>query len=372
MGFYGSIPLFDEGDSMLKVGIVGLPNVGKSTLFNAVLKREQALSANYPFATIDPNVGIVEVIDKRLEKLAEVVKENTGINPPLIYATIEFVDIAGLVEGASKGEGLGNQFLANIREVDLILQVVRDFEDKEIVREHSKNPDSDSEIINSELILKDIESIEKQIASKSNTKKEALLKTYLEHLNSGKFAFELKNKIDNLDYEEIIRPLSLLTDKQMMYVFNVSENDERLKSQNSEDTYKRFPLIIISAKLESELSSLSQDDRDEYLKDLGILESGLDKIIKYAFYNLGLITFLTAGEKEVRAWEIKKNTPAQLAAGAIHTDFIKNFIKAEIVNFEDYIACGSKLKAKEAGKLRLEGKDYIVKDGDVIEFKIGA
>lgn len=354
---------------MLKVGIVGLPNVGKSTLFNAILKREQALSANYPFATIDPNIGVVDVLDERLEKLAEIIKKNTGTNPPKVYANIEFVDIAGLVEGASKGAGLGNQFLANIREVDVILHVVRDFSDSNIVREHSKDPQSDSEVINSELIIKDLESIEKQLKIKSNNNK--ILQKYYDNLNSGKLAIEIKPQIDKAKYEEIIKPLFLLTDKEMIYVFNVDEDDERLKSKGS-PFYKGCPSIYINAKLESELSSLSEDDKKAYLSDLGIKQTGLDKIIKTAFSKLGLITFLTAGEKEVRAWEIKKDTNAQNAAGAIHTDFVKNFIKAEIVAYKDYVSKGSKLGSKEAGKLRLEGKDYIVKDGDVIEFKIGA
>lgn len=358
-----------KGDSMLKVGIIGLPNVGKSTLFNAILKREQALSANYPFATIDPNIGVVDVLDERLEKLAEIILKNTGVNPPKIFANIEFVDIAGLVAGASKGEGLGNQFLANIRDVDMILHVVRDFSDENIIREHSKNPDSDSDVINSELIIKDLESIEKQLKTKSNDN--GILQKYYEHLNSGKLAIDLKPRIDKLKYEEIIKPLFLLTDKEMVYVFNVNETDERLKTKDDQ-TFKGSPVVFINAKLESELSSLSEDDRKSYLSDLGIDESGLDKIIKTAFSKLGLITFLTAGEKEVRAWEIRTGTNAQNAAGAIHTDFVKNFIKAEVVSFEDYIQTGSKLGAKNAGKLRLEGKDYIVKDGDVIEFKIGA
>lgn len=354
---------------MLKVGIVGLPNVGKSTLFNAILKREQALSANYPFATIDPNVGVVDVLDERLEKLAEIVKNNTGVNPPKVFANIEFVDIAGLVEGASKGEGLGNQFLANIREVDMILQVVRDFSDTNIIREHSKDPQTDSEVINSELIIKDIESIEKQLKTKSGNNE--ILQKYFDHLNSGKLAIELKPQIDKVKYEEIIKPLFLLTDKEMVYVFNVDENDERLRAEK-DDTFNGNPVVYINAKLESELASLSEDDRKAYLSDLGIKQAGLDKIVKTAFHKLGLITFLTAGEKEVRAWEIKNGTNAQNAAGAIHTDFVKNFIKAEVIAFDDYVSAGSKLGAKDAGKLRLEGKDYIVKDGDVIEFKIGA
>lgn len=403
---------------MLKVGIVGLPNVGKSTLFNAVLKRQQALSANYPFATIEPNVGIVDVVDKRLGEVRRVLFESELAklgkkieDTPLVYANIEFVDIAGLVEGASKGEGLGNKFLANIREVDMILQVVRDFEDTEIIREHSKNPNDDTEIINSELIIKDIESVEKRIKSfgrdQSAKDEIALLTTYLEHLNGGKLAVDLNpltndSSVSKEHYLEFIKPLFLLTDKQMVYVFNVSETDERLKDRemssratseaiseiatsNSStspvakamedrrnDEYKDRKCIYISAKLESELSSLDEADQKQYLSDLGIAEAGLDKITKTCFEMLGLISFFTAGEMEVRAWEIKKGFNAVEASGAIHTDFMKSFIKAEVVGFNDYVELVGKIKAKEKGKLRLEGKEYIVKDADIIEFKIGA
>lgn len=360
----------------LSVGIVGLPNVGKSTLFNAILKREQALSANYPFATIEPNVGVVDVIDKRLDRLAELVEQHENTKPPIVYANIEFVDIAGLVEGASTGEGLGNQFLANIREVDMIIQVVRDFSDSNIVREHSKDPDTDSEIINSELILKDIESIERKIKSlgknPSSTKEMNLLNQYLEHLNSGNFAYTLRNQTDKNDYLEFVKPLFLLTDKEMIYIFNVDETDERLKLDSVTETFKGNPIIYVNAKLESELSSLSQEDQSSYLKDLGIKEAGLDKIIKACFSKLGLITYFTAGVKEVRAWPIKQGSNAVKAAGVIHTDFEKNFIKAEVVAYDDYEKFGSKSSAQANGKLRLEGKDYVVNDADVIEFKIGA
>lgn len=362
--------------SSLKVGIVGLPNVGKSTLFNAILKREQALSANYPFATIEPNVGVVDVIDRRLDKLAELVEQNEKVSPPIVYANIEFVDIAGLVEGASKGEGLGNQFLANIREVDMIIQVVRDFNDSNIVREHSKDPDTDSEIINSELLIKDLESIERKIKSigknPSSAKELNLLNQYLEHLNSGKFAYTLRNQIDKNDYSDFIRPLFLLTDKEMIYIFNVDETDERLKNETESEVFKGNPVIYLNAKLESELSSLSQEDQLSYLSDLGIKEAGLDKIIRACFSKLGLITYFTSGVKEVRAWPIKAGSNAVKAAGVIHTDFEKSFIKAEVVAYEDYAKLGSKTSAQANGKLRLEGKDYVVNDGDVIEFKIGA
>jgi GTP-binding protein YchF len=359
----------------LSVGIVGLPNVGKSTLFNAILKKEQALSANYPFATIEPNIGVVEVVDHRLDKLAELVEKNEGKRPPIVYASIEFVDIAGLVAGASKGEGLGNQFLANIREVDMIIQVVRDFIDPDIVREHSKNPDVDTDVINSELIIKDIESLEKRIKSFGKDPKKVreieILNKYMSHLDGGGFAYDMRSNLDPKEYIEIIKPLFLLTDKEMIYVFNVAENDERLKLEKA-DAFKGYPVVYVSAKIEFELASLSAEDQKSFLNDLGIKESGLDKISRTCFTKLGLISYFTAGIIEVRAWQIKKYSTAQKASAAIHTDFEKNFIKAEIVAYEDYVTYGSKLKAKDAGKLRLEGKEYIVKDGDVIEFKIGA
>lgn len=358
---------------MLKVGIVGLPNVGKSTLFNAILKRQQALAANYPFATIEPNVGIAEVVEPKLTQIASIIKQNTGVNPPIVYSTIEFVDIAGLVEGASKGEGLGNKFLANIREVDLILQVVRDFSDANVIREHSKNPDTDTDIINSELILKDIETLQKKLDEKkrvSSPIEQNIYSTYLKHLNNGGLAINLKNKFEPKEYEEYIKPLFLLTDKPFVYVFNVDETDIKLKQ--AENTYKNMPCIYISAKIESELSSLSTEDQELFLAELGIEQNGLNKITNVCFNNLGLISYFTAGVKEVRAWEITNGSNAVKASGKIHTDFEKNFIKAEVIAFEDFIKYNGKNGAKEAGKLRLEGKEYIVKNGDVIEFKIGS
>ena len=359
---------------MLQVGIVGLPNVGKSTLFNAVLKRQQALAANYPFATIEPNVGIVEVIDKRLNTVAKVIQNNTGVNPPIVYSTIEFVDIAGLVAGASKGEGLGNKFLANIKEVDLILQVVRDFSDSNIIREHSKNPDCDTEVINTELILKDIEILERKLLEKKKPGSEdeqKMYSIYMNALNEGKLAIDLRNTIDEKEYLEYIKPLFLLTDKPVIYVFNVDETDERLKSEKLTE-YKGKPAIFISAKIESELSSLSSEDQQMFMADLGINESGLNKITRTCFEKLGLISYFTAGVKETRAWEIEQGFNAVKAACKIHTDFEKNFIKAEVVSFEDFIKYNGKNGARDAGKLRLEGKDYIVRDADVIEFKIGS
>lgn len=361
--------------SQLAVGIVGLPNVGKSTLFNSILKREQALSANYPFATIDPNIGIVDVPDSRLEDLQQAVLKETGKLPPIVRSTIEFVDIAGLVKGASKGEGLGNQFLSTIREVDMIIQVVRDFSDENIIREHSKNPNDDTDVINSELLIKDLETIEKKIKTVSKGtaahKEAGIMEQVRQLVSSGKFAYDIRALLDEKNYKEFIRPLYLLTDKEMVYVFNVDETDERLKESTFAE-YKGHLATYINAKLESELSSLSAEDQQSYLAELGIPISGLDKVIKICYQKLGLISFLTAGEKEVRAWEIHRGMTAQQAAGRIHGDFEKNFIKAEVIKFADYIAVGSRPAARDAGKLRLEGKEYIVQDGDVIEFKIGS
>ncbi len=358
----------------LSVGIVGLPNVGKSTLFNAILKKEQALSANYPFATIEPNVGVINVPDPRLDALAELIHKEEGTYPPKVYASIQIIDIAGLIKGASQGEGLGNQFLANIREVDMILEVVRDFSDENIIREQSTRPESDIEIVNSELILKDLEVLEKKIKSigrdATKKKEQDILETYVQELGKGSLAIDLRSRWDPKDYLEIVRPLFLLTDKEFVYVFNTDESDPRLKEGVSKFNDKTC--IFVSAKLESELASLSEEDQKQYLYDLGITSSGLDKVAQVCYEKLGLISFLTSGVKEVRAWEIKNGTNAQEAAGTIHTDFSKNFIKAEIVNFDDYVSYETKLKAREAGRLRLEGKDYIVKDGDVIEFKIGS
>ncbi|OGH16975.1 MAG: hypothetical protein A3C30_01855 [Candidatus Levybacteria bacterium RIFCSPHIGHO2_02_FULL_40_18] len=317
----------------LSVGIIGLPNVGKSTLFNALLKKQAALAANYPFATIEPNVGVVPVPDERLVRLAEITKEEEGMasSPPIKPATVEFVDIAGLVKGASEGAGLGNKFLSYIRKVRIIAHVVRVFEDPNVVKEGSVDPKSDYEIVRTELALSDLDSKGDPLAEKP----------------------------------EII-------------VLNVSEGDynpvsiKRLTDEYSNllETSKD-KIIVISAKIEEELATLSDEEQKQYLADLGLKESGLERLIKKAYSELGLISFLTCGEKEVRAWTIRAGTNAQNAAGEIHTDFIKNFIKAEIVSYEDFIANKGWKGSRAAGKARLEGKDYIVNDGDVIEFKIG-
>ncbi len=365
----------------ISAGIVGLPNVGKSTLFNALLKKQQALAANYPFATIEPNVGVVTVPDFRLEKLAEVTKEEEKMGglPPIKNALIEFVDIAGLVKGASEGAGLGNKFLSHIREVKIIAHVVRVFDEPDVIKEGAVDPKSDYEVIRAELIIADLQTVEKQRESKAvktdPTKKSAVEKLY-KGLNEGKSAFEI-----SLTDEEraAIKDLFLLSNKPEIIVLNVSE--EELTQNKAEQLTQKYAellgiskerFVVISAQIESELAALSDEEAKEYLADLGLEKSGLERLIQKAYTTLGLISFLTAGEKEVKAWTIEKDLDAQNAAGAIHTDFIKKFIKAEVVSFDDYVSTGGRKKAREVGKARLEGKDYIVKDGDVIEFKIGS
>ncbi|MBI4708994.1 MAG: redox-regulated ATPase YchF [Candidatus Portnoybacteria bacterium] len=368
----------------LSIGIVGLPNVGKSTLFNALTRSKQANVQNYPFCTIDPNVGVVEVPDERLQKLAEISKSKK-----IIPTVIEFVDIAGLVAGASKGEGLGNKFLSHIREVDAIVQVVRAFSDANIVNTRGKiDPRNDAEIINTELALADLATASKRLealksAAKNPTDKiapkqlEVCEKVY-EALEQEKPARSLN--LSN-DEKEMIRDLNLLTIKPMMYVLNVdekSETSENLPQPSLKGGTDSPPLggargdltIKISAKLEAELADLPDQEAKEYLKTLGIEESGLDKLIKAGYKLLNLITFLTSGEPETRAWTIKQGAKAPQAAGVIHTDFIKGFIKADVVNWQDFVALGGWPRLKESGKMRLEGKEYIVKDGDVIYFHV--
>lgn len=345
----------------LKVGIVGLPNVGKSTLFNALLKRQQALVANYPFATIEPNVGIVEVPDERLKKLAEIVHTNK-----IVYATVEFVDIAGLVAGAASGAGLGNKFLTHIREVDVIVQVLRDFADTEVVKEGSVDPKSDYEVVTSELILKDLETISKMregkaLREKGQEKLRELVEKLYEGLNSGKPARELINSDEEI---ELARDLFLLTMKKEIKVLNVSDSDPRLSEYSG-------PEVIVSAKIESELSSLTEEDAASFMGELGIKQSGLDKLITKAYETLGKISFLTAGELEAKAWTIDRGMKAPEAAGAIHTDFTKKFIKAKICSYEDFVANNGWKGASDLGKVRMEGKEYVMKDGDVVEFMIG-
>ena len=365
----------------LSVGIVGLPNVGKSTLFNALLKRQIALAANYPFATIEPNVGIVDVPDLRLSQLSKIVKSEFGerigdreIPEKIVPAVVKFVDIAGLVKGASTGEGLGNKFLSHIREVDAIVHVLRDFDDPNVVREGSTDPKSDFEVIRTELMLADIQSMEKRIdnakrQNKSIVTKEisdqlVLFEKIMDFLNSFNIEAEFDFKDLNEAELKLTNELNLLSLKPFIQIFNISEDDLVLYSNKSSSSK-----IYLSAKIESELSSLSEDDQTLYMEELGITSSGLDLVIKASFDLLRLQTFLTAGPKEVRAWTIPKSALAPQAAGVIHTDFERGFISAEVVSFEDLIACNGWKTAKEKGLLRIEGKNYQMKDGDVVEFR---
>ncbi|MFA5022056.1 MAG: redox-regulated ATPase YchF [Patescibacteria group bacterium] len=343
------------------IGIVGLPNVGKSTLFKALTKK-QVDAANYPFCTIDPNVGVVAVPDQRLEQLTKVSKSEKTI-----YTTIEFVDIAGLVKGAHKGEGLGNQFLANIRECDAIVQVVRQFCDPNVIHVDGKiDPQSDRETINLELIFADLKTLQQRISKNAkdlhaNLKEAKEIAPVLEKLKTGldegKLACQI---ITDLQEKEMIRDLHLLTMKPMIYVLNVDEDK----------IYQETDYIAISAKIESELAELPAEDAKEYLKELKLESSGLDKLIKKSYEILDLVTFLTSGPKESRAWTIKKGTKAPQAAGVIHTDFEKGFIKAEVINWQEFVAAGGEGSAKEKGLIRTEGKEYVVLDGDVCHFKV--
>ncbi len=351
----------------LSMGIVGLPNVGKSTLFNALLKRQIADASNYPFCTITPNKGIVEVPDGRLKILADMIDVKKTIP-----AVVEFVDIAGLVKGASKGEGLGNQFLANIREVSAICHVIRLFEDKSVSHTESiLNPKNDAELINTELIMADLQTLEKREAPKGRAAKEdillweavSILKTELE---KGKLAIDVALKEEQ---ENEAKKLCLLTAKPIIYIANIGEN-QVLKKDDIATKLKLKPLIILSVKLESELAMLLPEDQKEYLIQYGLEEPGLNLLIKTAYKTLGLISFLTTGEKETRAWTVRNGTTARDAAGAIHTDFKKNFIRAAVIPYNDYVKIGGWAAAKSLGKVRYEGADYIVKEGDIIEFMV--
>lgn len=362
----------------MKLGIVGLPNVGKSTLFNSLTKAG-AESANYPFCTIDPNVGVVMVPDERLQLLANLY-HSAKVTP----AVIEFVDIAGLVKGASKGEGLGNQFLANIREVDAIVHVVRCFEDTNVIHvDGSVDPVRDIETINLELIFSDLEILERRISKttrgarndKTLAKELDLLNRIKEHLEEGKLAITFQT--DDEDEQQWIASYNLLTGKPVIFAANVSEDDladdgesndyvqqvrAHAKEQNSE-------VFVICAQIEQEIAELDDDEKKMFLEDLGLKESGLEKLIKASYSLLGLISYLTAGETETRAWTIKRGTKAPAAAGKIHSDFERGFIRAEVVNYQDLLDCGTYGAAKEKGLVGLEGKDYVVKDGDVILFR---
>ncbi len=362
---------------MLRAGIVGLPNVGKSTMFNALVANAKADAANFPFCTIEPNVGVVSVPDERLEVLSKL-----SDSQKIVPTRIEFVDIAGLVKGASKGEGLGNQFLANIREVDAIVHMVRCFDNDDIIHvAGSVDPVRDIEVINLELILADLAQVERRIARVSKQAKNdknartevEILEKISTVLNDGKSVRSMNLSEDEL---LIIKPLGLLTNKPIIYATNVSEDDlatgnewvEEVRKFASDEDAK---VVVVSAQVESELIELSEAETQDFLEALGVEEGGLKSLIKATYELLGLRTYLTTGETETRAWTIVAGTKAPQAAAVIHTDFEKKFIKAETISYQDLVATGSKTAAREKGLLRLEGKDYVVQEGDVIEFRIG-
>jgi len=360
----------------LTAGIVGLPNVGKSTLFNAITKAG-ALAANYPFATIDPNVGIVEVPDSRLIKLEEMVQPKKTIP-----TTFEFTDIAGIVKGASKGEGLGNKFLSHIREVDAICQVVRAFDDENVTHVSGRvNPLDDIEVINMELVLADLESVEKRLPKieKMARQKDKTAEIELRILTQIKEALEDGKPVRSIDFNEDdqkwVNQAQLLTSKKMLYIANVGEDEigdkdnDKVKAIREYAANEDSEVIVISAKIEEEIATLDDEDKEMFLEDLGIEEPGLDRLIRTTYDLLGLSTYFTAGVQEVRAWTFKQGMTAPQCAGIIHTDFERGFIRAEVTSYEDYVQHGGENGAKEAGRQRLEGKDYIMQDGDIVHFR---
>lgn len=361
----------------LSIGLVGLPNVGKSTTFNALTKAQNAEAANYPFCTIEPNKAIVPVPDNRLDELAKIV------NPERIqHSTIDFVDIAGLVKGASKGEGLGNKFLSNIRETEVILHIVRCFEDENIVHtEGSINPIRDIEIIETELIFADLEALSnraERLKKQARVDKSAnalmeMAVELIDYLEEENMARTFPKAQDEL-FIQLNQELRLLTAKEIMYGANVDEDglgedNEFVKAVKAHAAKNGSEVIKLCAKFEEDLVGMDEEEAEEFLSEVGVSESGLAQIIRKGFDKLGLMSYFTAGVKEVRAWTIRKNTTAPKAAAVIHNDFEKGFIRAEVIGYDDYIACGGEAKAKEAGKMRLEGKDYIVQDGDIMHFR---
>lgn len=357
----------------LKVGIVGLPNAGKSTLFNALLKKQVAFAANYPFATIEPNVGVVPVPDGRLARLAQVIEASEGTRPPEVPATVEFLDIAGLVAGASKGEGLGNKFLAHIREVHLIAHVLRYFPDPAVIHVAGEvDPERDRQIVETELLLADLQTLDKQVeprgvADKLAQQRWQIILRLKEGLNTGKPASEV---VVDPEERELMLDLHLLSMKPVLYVANVSE--EQLTKKSELRPVAGVVPLAICAKIESELAGLAPEEQTAYLHELGLTASGLDRLIQKAYEELGLISFLTAGVKEVRAWTIEKGAKSPHAAGVIHTDFEKKFIKADVIPLSEFVETGGWVNARELGKVRSEGKEYVVGDGDVVEFKVGS
>ena len=352
-----------------KCGIVGLPNVGKSTLFNALTSSKNAQAANFPFCTIDPNIGIVDVPDKRLDALSSLSKSKKKIN-----ANITFVDIAGLVKGASKGEGLGNKFLSHVREVDAIVHLVRCFDSEKIQHVNKKiDPLNDLETIKTEILLSDInllqKKLQKNMKKKMTEKQINLLEDVLKKLNKG----DDLNKYDDVDSKKILGEVGLISIKPYIIVCNVDEKNVQTGNNYTETLKKKYPnqkFIIICADIEDQIMDLKPEEREVYMKNIGLEKTGLNQLIKTGYDLLNLNTFFTSGPEESRAWTIKKNTEAQKAAGVIHTDFEKNFIRVETVSFEDFEKYGSFEKAKENGKLRVEGKNYLVKDGDVLYFRV--